>query len=152
MAMNSHSFHDDQWEDTPDTETKSFASNSDSHSNDSDASSKSIKLQTYWDLPPPPDDSFDSYETAKYNAHDWARRHGYDFSVKKVYKNEDRKIHRRVLTCTRGGKLDNKRKLTEETRVRKKRSSKKGGCKAQIWRTPYEMLYGRKPKLNGSLS
>ena len=131
--MDSHSFDDDQWEDIPNTETKSIVSDSDSHSSDSDTSSKSIKSRTYWDLPPPPEDSFDSYGTAKHNAHDWARRHGYDLSVKKAYKNKDRKIHRRVLTCTRGGKLDNKRKLTEETRVRKKRSSKRGGCKAQIW-------------------
>jgi FAR1 DNA-binding domain len=97
---------------------------------DFDASSETTGSKKHWDLPPPPVDSFISYEVAKSTTHEWARRHGYDLSVKKTYKNRQGKIVRRVLVCTRGGKLDNKRKLTEETRVRRKRSSKKGGCQA----------------------
>jgi len=105
-------------------------SGSNSSSNGLDTSSKAA---THWDLPPPPAESFPTYELAKSSAHEWARLHGYDFSVKKVCKNKDGKIHRRSLVCTRGGKLDNKRKLTEETRIRKRRGSKKGGCEVQIW-------------------
>jgi MULE transposase-like protein len=107
-------------------------SDSDSHSSSNNLNTSSRRA-THWDLPPPPAESFPTYELAKSSAHEWARLHGYDFSVKKARKNKDGKIHRRVLACTRGGKLDNKRKLTEETRIRKTRGSKKGGCEVQIW-------------------
>lgn len=107
-------------------------SNSGSHSS-SNGFATSSKGENHWDLPPPPAESFQTYELAKSSVHEWARRHGYDFSVKKVCKNKEGKIHRRILACTRGGKLDNKRKLTDEIRIRKTRTSRKGGCEVQIW-------------------
>ncbi|KAN0067264.1 hypothetical protein V8E54_014719 [Elaphomyces granulatus] len=109
--------------------TSNTNSGSHSSSNGLDTFSQGAR---HWDLPPPPAESFPTYELAKSSAHEWARVHGYDLSVKKVCKSKEGKIHRRILACTRGGKLDNKRKLTDEIRIRKTRASKKGGCEVQI--------------------
>ena len=80
-------------------------------------------------LPPPPEETFQSYDLCWDAIKTWAGQNGYDLSKgKRSKKNSDGVIYRWTLQCTRGGHLDNKRKLQEKDRVRLRRSSKKTGC------------------------
>ena len=90
-----------------------------------------------WAIPPPPEESFPSYEACTDAVHAWTKQHGFDLVLegksKKVKKGPHKgEIYWRRMECVFGGKPRNSRKLTEETRIRKMRGSCKWGCKADI--------------------
>lgn len=85
-----------------------------------------------FNLPPPPENTFPSYAAATQAMYTWAKDYGYDLSTYRSVKMKSGVIYKRIFRCTRAGKVDNKRKLTEEDRIRPKRGSKKTGCKMTI--------------------
>jgi hypothetical protein len=77
-------------------------------------------------LPPPPALSYTSPHEAIEAMHAWNKEHGFDVSKQKPGKNKNGELYKYLFRCTRHGKLDNHRKLTDETRKRKRQSGKIG--------------------------
>ncbi|TID22745.1 hypothetical protein E6O75_ATG01919 [Venturia nashicola] len=77
-------------------------------------------------LAPPPPRTYDSLEDTLQALHEWNKDHGFDVSKQKPMKNKAGDIYKYLYRCTRHGRLDNNRKLTDDTRKRKRRSGKTG--------------------------
>jgi hypothetical protein len=73
----------------------------------------------YCYLAPPPELQYPGCDEAINAMHDWDKHHGFDVSRQKPMKNKDGEIYKYLYRCTKHGKLDNNRKLTEDTRKRK---------------------------------
>jgi hypothetical protein len=80
----------------------------------------------FYYLAPPPELTYPDCDTAINAMHDWDKHHGFDVSRQKPMKNKDGEIYKYLYRCTKHGKLDNNRKLTEDTRKRKRKSGKIG--------------------------
>ncbi|KAF2437170.1 hypothetical protein EJ08DRAFT_691471 [Tothia fuscella] len=80
----------------------------------------------FYFLPPPPPLTYDTPEEAVQAVHDWNKDHGFDVSKQKPMKNKAGELYKYLYRCTRHGRLDNNRKLTDETRKRKRKSGKTG--------------------------
>lgn len=80
----------------------------------------------FYYLAPPPELQYPDCDTAINAMHDWDKLHGFDVSRQKPMKNKDGEIYKYLYRCTKHGKLDNNRKLTEDTRKRKRKSGKIG--------------------------
>lgn len=93
-----------------------------------ESESESDSSGTYT-IDPPPEAVYDSYKLALEAVHSFSKGYGYEISVRKsLKKNKRDEAYKKLLRCTRGGKLRNTRKLTDETRVRLNRGSKVTGC------------------------
>jgi hypothetical protein len=77
-------------------------------------------------LAPPPPRTYDSLDDTLQALHEWNKDHGFDVSKQKPMKNKAGDIYKYLYRCTRHGRLDNNRKLTDDTRKRKRRSGKTG--------------------------
>jgi len=77
-------------------------------------------------LAPPPELQYPDCDAAISAMHEWDKHHGFDVSRQKPMKNKDGEIYKYLYRCTKHGKLDNNRKLTEDTRKRKRKSGKIG--------------------------
>ena len=73
----------------------------------------------FWYLAPPPELQYPGCDEAINAMHEWDKHHGFDVSRQKPMKNKDGEIYKYLYRCTKHGKLDNNRKLTEDTRKRK---------------------------------
>lgn len=80
----------------------------------------------FWYLPPAPALSYPGPDEAMAAMHEWNKHHGFDVSRQKPMKNKDGELYKYLYRCTKHGKLDNNRKLTDETRKRKRKSGKIG--------------------------
>jgi hypothetical protein len=80
----------------------------------------------FYYLAPPPPHEYDTLEDTIQAMHDWNKDHGFDVSKQKPMKNKAGDYYKYLYRCTRHGKLDNNRKLTEDTRKRKRKSGKTG--------------------------
>jgi hypothetical protein len=80
----------------------------------------------FYYLPPPPTSTYDTADEAIEAMHNWNKDHGFDVSKQKPMKNKAGELYKYLYRCTRHGRLDNNRKLTEETRKRKRKSGKTG--------------------------
>jgi hypothetical protein len=78
----------------------------------------------------PPETTYQSYRLALEAVHGFSKSKGYDVSISKNIgqKNKSGVYHKKLLRCTLAGKSKNTRKLTDETRIRKNRGSKKTQC------------------------
>lgn len=85
------------------------------------------------ELRPPPEAIYPSYQRALDAVHGWAEGKGYELSITRAVKNSKGQIYKRQLQCSRHGKLQNKRKLAEEDRVRLARGTRKTGCQMGMW-------------------
>lgn len=80
-------------------------------------------------MPPPPAGSiYASRDDLLRSANTHARQYGYALSIKKSTASGQKSI----IVCTREGRPMNNHHLTDETRVRKGRVSKRSGCKMKI--------------------
>ncbi|QDS68864.1 hypothetical protein FKW77_007427 [Venturia effusa] len=77
-------------------------------------------------LAPPPPKTYDTLDDTLQALHEWNKDHGFDVSKQKPMKNKAGDIYKYLYRCTRHGRLDNNRKLTDDTRKRKRRSGKTG--------------------------
>jgi FAR1 DNA-binding domain len=77
-------------------------------------------------LSPPPELTYGGPDEAIQAMHDWNKIHGFDVSRQKPMKNKDGELYKYLYRCTKHGRLDNNRKLTDETRKRKRKSGKIG--------------------------
>lgn len=107
--------------------------NTSSSSNPSNSLESTQSLTCPNMLLPPPEEEYESLTLAEDAVRSWTASQGYATSRHKTKKNKAGQPYRHLLKCTRHGKLDNTRKLTEEMRVRKKRGSAKCGCPMKLW-------------------
>jgi uncharacterized protein len=82
--------------------------------------------------PPPEGGEYPTREDALNACHSWARARGYDVSISTVSQKSKGKTHALLVQCKRAGKPTNSRRITEETRIRK-RASNRTGCGMGIW-------------------
>jgi hypothetical protein len=80
----------------------------------------------FYYLAPPPISTYDTADEAIEAMHSWNKDHGFDVSKQKPMKNKAGELYKYLYRCTRHGRLDNNRKLTDETRKRKRKSGKTG--------------------------
>lgn len=85
-----------------------------------------------YDLGTPPLVIYANIDELKKTIHEFSKSHGYELVIKSGLNNKESKTCRLDFRCKRHGALDNKRKLTDETRKRKKRPSIKTGCKFRL--------------------
>ncbi|KAF2843148.1 hypothetical protein M501DRAFT_1027981 [Patellaria atrata CBS 101060] len=81
-----------------------------------------------YSLPPPPQRAYPSRETLVEAAQTHAAEHGYAVSINNTWKSQQRV----KVACVCYGKPKNTHKLSEETRVRKNRTSHKTGCRMWV--------------------
>jgi hypothetical protein len=77
-------------------------------------------------IEPPQQLAYTSLDETIEVMHAWNREHGFDVSKQKPSKNRNGELYKYLFRCTRHGKLDNHRKLTDLTRKRKRQSGKIG--------------------------
>lgn len=109
-----------------DGEAEAGANGGDDQDVDDDGEENNNPPEGFWYLPPPPCTTFDTPDEALEFMHNWNKDHGFDVSKQKPMKNKAGELYKYLYRCTRHGKLDNNRKLTEETRKRKRKSGKTG--------------------------
>ena len=80
----------------------------------------------FYFLAPPPELVYSGPDEAIQGMHDWNKLNGFDVSRQKPMKNKDGELYKYLYRCTKHGRLDNNRKLTDETRKRKRKSGKIG--------------------------
>lgn len=83
-------------------------------------------------IPPPPEQEYESRQTALEAIHSFTKEHGYEVVLRKPKKNKNGQIFKYNLECKRHGKLSNTRKLETEDRRRVNRSSIRIGCPMRI--------------------
>ena len=95
--------------------------------NPNDSSDRQGKL---FEIEAPAEGIYESYQLALDDVHDFTKHKGYEVSIAKNIgkRNKSGAYYKKLIRCTRGGKLKNSRKLTDETRVRPNRGSKKTQC------------------------
>lgn len=85
-------------------------------------------------IDPPPKNVYDSFKKCEDAVHLWCKGHGYDVVRGKPSKNakapskKKDQIHKYIYKCGKAGQPKNSHKLTDETRRRKRRASRKTGC------------------------
>lgn len=80
-----------------------------------------------YQIAPPPEQEYSSPKVAEGEIHAWTKTLCYELSRTKSDKNKDGIVYKQYYKCTKHGKPSNTRKLTEETRVRR-RTSGRTGC------------------------
>jgi hypothetical protein len=81
----------------------------------------------------PPKGKHASFEACVDFIHDYTRQRGYDLVLKNSEKSRATNlIYRYTMKCSRHGVLDNTRRIADADRVRRRRGSKKTGCKQGI--------------------
>lgn len=83
----------------------------------------------------PPLRKFDSYAAAIAWGHEWSQQTGVELvrmDKGRHFKNRNNVKYKYIWRCKRAGKLDNKRKLTDETRKRRTVSSLRTDCPMKV--------------------
>lgn len=93
--------------------------------NESAATSDPQPRALLYNLPIPPLIAHPSFHDLETALHAFSKQHGFELVIRRTKGNP---IRKRYYSCKRHGKLDNRRRLTEESRVRKKIVSIKTEC------------------------
>lgn len=81
-----------------------------------------------YQIAPPPEQEYSTPQVAEGEIHAWTKALCYEVSRTKSDKNKDGVIYKQYYKCARHGKPSNTRKLTEETRVRRRAKTRRTGC------------------------
>lgn len=86
-----------------------------------------LQPSTY-QIAPPPEQEYSTPKVAEGEIHAWTKALCFEVSRTKSDKNKDGIVYKQYYKCARHGKPSNTRKLTEETRVRRRANSRRTGC------------------------